>query len=568
MKINRAIYLALSAFLLIPLLLYCKKGTVPTVTPEPIIATDSIIMPSPYIAPILFNPNLTYGTMTDQDGNIYKTIEIGTQTWMAENLRTTKFSNGVPIPNVSDAKQWSESASAAYSNYENNSNNANTYGRLYNWFAVNNSINIAPAGWHIPDKTEWLTLISFLGESGAGSKLKEADTIHWNFPNTGATNESGFTALPGGGRSGDYRIQMGKYYSIFDGKGKGGIWWSATESVDAKSWCCFVALNSPIMRGSEATWHGGCSVRCIKDTEYSPDKLPVITTAILMSSTETTATCGGSIAGNSGTSITVRGVCWSTTPHPTTDNSKTNDGTGVGSFKSGISGLETNTTYYLRAFASNTTGTGYGSEVAFKTAGSPVSDVDGNIYHPVTIGTQTWMVENLKTTKFRNGESIPNITDGPTWGNLKTAAYCNYNSDANLANIYGRLYNGYCVSDSRNLAPTGWHVPSDAEWWTLTDYLGSESVAGGKLKEIGTTHWNAPNTGATNEAGFSALPAGTCFQYGGQFSGIGDYCVWWTATASDVYSGYEREVDSINSAVHDSGGGYWGNGLSVRCIKD
>jgi len=141
-----------------------------------------------------------------------------------------------------------------------------------------------------------------------------------------------------------------------------------------------------------------------------------------------------------------------------------------------------------------------------------VTDIDGNVYHIVTIGTQVWMVENLKTTKFRDGSSIPNVTDAEEWvghGELHSGAYCNYDNTAANSNTYGSLYNWYAVVDERNICPTGWHIPSEAEWATLIAYLGGQDVAGGKMKEAGTAHWSTPNTGASNSSGFTALPGGS-----------------------------------------------------------
>lgn len=135
-----------------------------------------------------------------------------------------------------------------------------------------------------------------------------------------------------------------------------------------------------------------------------------------------------------------------------------------------------------------------------------VTDIDGNIYHKVAIGTQVWLVENLKVTHYRNGDPIPNVTDGSQWIGLNTGAYCNYYNDSTNANTYGRLYNWYAVDDPRGLAPEGWHVPSLAEWHTLVDFLGGDLVAGGAMKD--TILWQLPNTGATNSSGFSALPGG------------------------------------------------------------
>ena len=160
-----------------------------------------------------------------------------------------------------------------------------------------------------------------------------------------------------------------------------------------------------------------------------------------------------------------------------------------------------------------------------------MTDQDGNVYKTVTIGTQTWMAENLRTTKYRDGSTIPNVTDYYTWFGLTTGACCTYNNTTKLDSIatFGRLYNGYAVIDSRNIAPPGWHVPTDAEWKTLTSYLGSDSVAAQKLKETGTKHWRDPNTGATNESGFSATPAGN-LSYSGVFGSLGYFVGYWSST--------------------------------------
>jgi uncharacterized protein (TIGR02145 family) len=141
------------------------------------------------------------------------------------------------------------------------------------------------------------------------------------------------------------------------------------------------------------------------------------------------------------------------------------------------------------------------------------------------------MAENLRTTKYSDSTEIPNVTDNTAWEALTTGAYCNYNNTTSADTIatYGRLYNWYAATDSRNIAPAGWHVPTDAEWTTLTTYLGGESVAGGKMKETGITHWISPNTGATNESGFSATPAGILTLLD-MFSGLGYGVLYWSST--------------------------------------
>jgi uncharacterized protein (TIGR02145 family) len=195
-----------------------------------------------------------------------------------------------------------------------------------------------------------------------------------------------------------------------------------------------------------------------------------------------------------------------------------------------------------------------------------VCDYDGNPYYVVHIGTQLWMHENLKVIHYNNGGIIPNIAGDTEWEASTSGAYCWYNNNkTTYGDTYGALYKWYTVSTG-NLCPTGWHVPTDAEWTILTDYLGGESVAGGKLKETGTTHWTSPNEGATNESGFNALPGGVRL-YSGMFNGLSGSSYWWSSTEANASSGYDRVVlyytININrSSINKKSGCY------VRCIKD
>jgi uncharacterized protein (TIGR02145 family) len=197
-----------------------------------------------------------------------------------------------------------------------------------------------------------------------------------------------------------------------------------------------------------------------------------------------------------------------------------------------------------------------------------VTDVDGNVYHTVKIGTQTWMVENLKTTHYRNGDAIPNEKIAQNWVNLATGAYVDNPNTIDYAKIYGHLYNWFAVKDARNIAPLGWHVPSDSEWATLAEFLGGKSVASDKLRESGTSHWQAPNTGATNSTGFRALPGGYRKLDGG-FLPMNDGsigCYW----ATDEYSNTKgKECDfNVSDPVLDFVNFAKIAGLSVRCVKD
>lgn len=200
------------------------------------------------------------------------------------------------------------------------------------------------------------------------------------------------------------------------------------------------------------------------------------------------------------------------------------------------------------------------------TQSGTVTDIDGNVYNTVTIGTQVWMVENLKTTKYRDGHIISNIPDETEWTNLTSGAYCNYNNEAINSITDGRLYNWYAVSDIRNITPKGWHVPTDAEWTILIDFLGGIYKACGKLKESGTIHWKSPNEGADNESGFTALPGGYRTQ-SGFFLLYGAGGCWWSSTPINTdlvwYYNLPFHDNIIARNVFKKS-----NGLSVRCIKD
>jgi len=193
-----------------------------------------------------------------------------------------------------------------------------------------------------------------------------------------------------------------------------------------------------------------------------------------------------------------------------------------------------------------------------------IKDVDGNVYTSIKIGTQEWLVENLQTTKYRNGDSIGTTT--PSTKDITAESEPKYqwayDGDENNVAIYGRLYTWYSVTDSRNLCPIGWHVPNNSEWSALTTYLGGIYVAGGKMKETGTIHWLSPNTGATNESGFTAIPGGSRI-----YSGIGFYGFWWSATELDGTNAYDIELDYNYSTLFNFVDTKKA-GFSVRCIKD
>jgi uncharacterized protein (TIGR02145 family) len=194
---------------------------------------------------------------------------------------------------------------------------------------------------------------------------------------------------------------------------------------------------------------------------------------------------------------------------------------------------------------------------------------DGYAYQSIVLGNgQEWMAENLRTTVYANGDPIPNETDPNQWSSLTTGAWSHYNNDSQYENPYGKLYNWYTVADTRNMCPTGWHVPSNAEWTYLTDYLGGGNIAGGKMKSIGTQYWTSPNTDATNVSGFSGLPGAFRIDYGPFPTNFGSEGWWWSSSEEDAYYGSFRYLSYNQSFIGSVSSNYKETGMSVRCIKN
>jgi uncharacterized protein (TIGR02145 family) len=325
---------------------------------------------------------------------------------------------------------------------------------------------------------------------------------------------------------------------------------------------------------------------CTKDDKDDKDvEFPVVATNEVSEISQTSATSGGMIFDDGGASVTARGVCWSIDQTPTISDNKTTDGTGVGGFVSSITGLAANTTYYVRAYATNSKGTEYGSRaVTFTTLENSIgdnivfnsnitygtmTDIEGNTYKTVIIGTQTWMAENLLTTKYNDGSPITYVWGNSDWSKLKTPGYCWFNNNGTLfSSTYGALYNWNAVHTGK-LAPEGWHVPSNAEWEQLCDYLGGVSVAGDKLKEAGASHWGSVDFGGTNESGFTALPGANRFYDGKFYPMVGAIGFWWTTTefspnSADAQARLMHHYDGTAYYITQSKK----EGYSVRCVKD
>ena len=529
----------------------------------------------------ILNPNMTYDNLTDQDGNAYKTIVIGSQTWMAENLRTSKYANGDPIPNVTNDTEWENLNSGAWANLSNNSQYENPYGKLYNWYTVVDVRNICPTGWHVPTMDDWITLENYLGGNNVAGKKLKSTNYRWresyNEPNS---NESGFSGLPSSRRHDN---------GSFASDGTSGIWWS-TLSNNLGNWAISLDYEASNTYKTNQGKNMGFSVRCLKgepstqpikgavqsiDCDKATNNGTLIANTASSGVSSVIVYTNGNGSSYDGQSITSTGVTGLTATLSagtfatyngivTYEISGTPSASGIASFEINIGGKTCTLTRNVIVPTS-----GYGENI---------TDVDGNSYKTVYIGTQQWMGENLKVSKYNDGTDIPNITNGTIfanntdntqWINQTSGAWCyNNNTEANNAK-YGKLYNWYAVSPltngNKNVCPTGWHVPTNTEWTILTDYLGGKGVAEGKLKEVGTANWDSPNSEATNSSLFTALPGG--FRIApGFFGAIGASGIWWGSNETSSIKAWYYQLDAVSPSstnyINDKR-----DGLSIRCLK-
>ncbi len=327
-----------------------------------------------------------------------------------------------------------------------------------------------------------------------------------------------------------------------------------------------------------------------KHEEPEPEQIPTVTTYVSDIS-DTSALCAGNIVSNSCNGMS-RGICWSNINlTPTISGNAINDWPNFSLNNCNIAitlgRLTPGTTYYVRAFVGDGI---YGNVIEFTTTGNvvgdirfnpdlmydSVTDIVGNTYKTIEIGSQVWMAENLKTSKLNDGTDIPIILNDEEWGNLSTPGYCYYlNNASKYKNAYGALYNWYTVETGK-LCPTGWHVPGYEEWTTLTSYLGGGSVASGKLRETGTTHWTTTNTEVTNSSGFTALPGGSHDgEINDQYVDLDLFyelgyagCFW---SSDTMYSWPGVYLGSSYFILHNScidGITAKATGHSIRCVKD
>jgi|JFJP01.1.fsa_nt_gi uncharacterized protein (TIGR02145 family) len=487
-----------------------------------------------------------------RDNQVYPTVQIGDQCWMAKNLNIGTQISGISEPTDNDTIE-------KYC-YDNLASNCEIYGGLYQWNELMEystepgGMGICPVGWHVPEEGEWDAMRIFLSyQQQFGGALKETGTTHWQSPNSGATNSTGFTALPGGSRDDDGQFSvLGKYSFML----------TSSLNPDFNNWPSVVNLyyNDTLLKFGASAFYYGYSVRCLKGEttmpylNITPENLevgPPAGTAIINVSSN--------VAWN-----VEEDISWLTA----LPGNGSNDGVFVVNYtqnanpdsRSGQITVQSNDGEVSAILTIVQEGTGN-----TLVCGDPFTDErDGQTYNTVLIGEQCWMAKNLNYgTKINNTTNISN--------NGITEKYC-YNNQLFNCVEYGGLYKWdemmqYTSAEgTKGICPEEYHLPTLAEYMVLFNYLGGASQAGGAMKEAGFIHWASPNAGATNSSGFTALPGGFMQTYG-TFEELGSLGDFWTSSALNVANSSYLALSSIayDAYTTDLDKSF---ALSVRCIKD
>jgi len=529
--------------------------------------------------------------VTDIDQNKYPTVVFTNgQEWMAENLRTTRFNTGNPIPQIQSSNQWSAATDPAFSRshklgfrYPLNFYYDTLYGPKYNYQAAIDPKGLCPTGWRVPTDEDWKKLEKQLGMSDqllnntgwrGEASMNLADKImavsdKYNYlpiwEGIGGTNSSGFNAMSAGwiGQDGLYNAEFSQTY----------YWSQSDASSEDKGWARGLDAGQIGIERNEATLNHGYSIRCIKgegsratmndikatsDVEWTrvhPSYYSIgLTTSLL----------------NDGKSpLTEVGFYWGTNPTPTSKDSSRIVTAVNGTYDITIKNLQPDKQYFFRAYAKNAFGISYTKTVNFYTGPySSMQDQDNNVYKIKQIGNQVWMCENLKTTKRADGSPLLIATDRDTWNNNYGANFVGFK----IASPQGdEIWYNFPTTKNANLCPAGWHVPAIEEFDNLVATIGGANSAN-VLKTTGTSDWAAPNSDATNSSGFSAKGKGYIDVIGNNIESFSRANFWSTTTYDiDSESGGGVSVFTIKNNPSSSftrAETFRELGASVRCVKN
>ena len=450
----------------------------------------------------------------DIEGRSYKTVFIGNQHWMADNLNTSKYNDGTKIQNLTNREDWSSCVIGSWVFYDNDPKNA-YLGKLYSWYTVseehNGNKNVCPSGWKVPSKDDFDELLNYLGgKEVAGQKMKSLESpTGWstnvNFNKN--TNTSKFSAVPGGERNfSDFNSNSDFMYKRIYGN-----YWTSTLETPGN-------LNTAISLG----------------LSYSSDKVDLDNShALWVNSTSN----GYSIRCISSKANKKINNDLNSVPEPIEKKAAKNP-------------------------SSN-------SIKAQGKLGPVISDVDGNSYKTIFIGTQQWMAENLKTSKYNDGSSIQKNKQINENNKEEIASWYDYNEDSVKSAKFGYLYNWHALNKTtngnRNICPKGWHVPTDKDWTILSNFLGGESIAAIKMKEPNTSNWISSNNENANASLFSSLPSG-CLNPNNSYDNIGLNSFFWSSTEYFSNFAWGRSLDHIKG-IFSRVDGVKEMGLSIRCVS-
>ncbi len=462
--------------------------------------------------------NQTSYTFSNQT---YDVAAIGDQCWFQENLQRTQFANGDDLDAFPAGEAWNNTLEGAYGVYGENEAEVETYGLLYNYAAAADPRNVCPTGWRVPSEYDWQNLILESGSYSDAGALKEAGTLHWEAPNLGATNASGFTALPGGergfGSTGDVQ------------RGITGYFWTSNGDLDNGGRSVRLEHDNAAITVSTIGASRGQSIRCLKlEPSFGCTNIN-----FLEYNPSATVDDGGCLTPS------VPG-CMDDGFEEFDPQANVDDGSCAT-----LVGCSESTTV----------------------------DYGGHTYSVVGIGDQCWFQENLRVSTYRNGDELENLQDPVEWSNTNSGAYVAVMNDNAFAAEFGYLYNSYSLTDPRQLCPVGWHIPTDEEWMTMESFLGvpflelSNNGIRGEAEGVGEAmRMDYPNDTwyGSNESGFSGLPGGFRFS-DGIFAEPGFIGRWWGLVNYGGYH-YIRELDYGYAGIFR---GYvnWREGASVRCLR-